>query len=104
MGSWIWKREFRYLSHDLKLKIEKPLAFKEIMWDFVAELIGRFLFEGLRDLFIKIFQFLGTCLKWTFYLGKRKFSEVHGMPGNGRLGFFICLLISLAISLLFLLP
>ena len=74
------------------------------MWNFIGEIIiGTFL-EGLRELLLQVFQYIGASGKWTFYLGRRKFAEILDSNGNGRLGFFICLFIGLVIFILQLIP
>lgn len=66
------------------------------MLDFLDGIIA----EAFTSSLPHILRFIGTSLKWCFYLGRRKFKDILDESWNGRLGFaFIALLFHLLVIL-----
>jgi hypothetical protein len=53
----------------------------------MLEAIAEFFFEVFIEvIFYKSFRFIGACVKWLFFLGKKSFKTILKESWNGRLG------------------
>lgn len=65
------------------------------MLDSILEFIGGIIREAIPDLL----RLLGACIKWIFYLGKRKFKDIQKEEWNMRVGFiFVVIMLVLFIN------
>jgi hypothetical protein len=60
----------------------------------MIESIVEFIVEVLIESIVYSFpKYLGACLKWVLYLGKKSFKDILDEPWNRRIGASIILLI-----------
>ena len=63
----------------------------------IGEFIVDVLFTGIVE---SLPKFIGTSVRWCFYLGKKSYTTVFKEDGNKRVGFVvICIIILLIIVL-----
>jgi hypothetical protein len=60
---------------------------------FYEELIATF----FQEVLYKAIKFIGTVIKWIFYLGKRPISQIRKENWNTRVGFAVFILLILFI-------